>query len=91
MRVQQANVLAHQQRTDQRKVFAAPARVLGEFGAQFRALVEIAVAPHVHDLIERADLGRPVAFELAEIIAADVVRHRARRLDHVAEVPGLTV
>src|SRR6266496_3862519 len=39
----------------------------------------------MQDLIERPDLGRPVTFELAEIILADFARHRARRLDHVAE------
>src|SRR2546423_14603000 len=36
-------------------------------------------------LVERADLGRPVTFELAEIVFADFARPRARRLDHVAE------
>src|SRR5437763_16536446 len=39
----------------------------------------------MQDLIERADLGRPVTFELTEIVLADFARHRARRLDHVAE------
>src|SRR5229473_2107785 len=87
--VEQADVLAHQQRTDQRQVLAAPARVLGEFSAQSRALAEIAVAPQMHDLIEGADLARPVAFKLAVVILADIARYGTRRLDHVAEAAGL--
>src|SRR5436190_24274407 len=39
----------------------------------------------MQDLVERADLGRPVTFELAKVVLADFARHRARRLDHVAE------
>src|SRR3984893_7174066 len=83
--VEQADVLAQQQSTDQRNVLAGPARVVGEFAAQFGALIETAVAPQMHDLIERADLGHPVAFELAVVVLADVARYGARRLYHIAE------
>src|SRR6266851_1159356 len=41
------------------------------------------------DLIERADLRRPVALKLAVLVLADVARHCACRLDHVAESAGL--
>src|ERR1700730_3867455 len=43
----------------------------------------------MHDLIERADLGHPVAFEPAVVVLADVARYGARRLDHIAKRPGL--
>jgi hypothetical protein len=36
----------------------------------------------------RTDLGHPVAFELAVVVATDVARHRARRLDHIADRAG---
>src|SRR5206468_2587700 len=77
--------LPHQQGADQRHILAGPARVLGQFGPHPRALVETVVAPHVQDLIERPDLGRPIAFELAVVVFADVTRNGARDLDHVAE------
>src|SRR5882724_2337322 len=43
----------------------------------------------MHDLIERADLRRPVALKLAVLVLADVARHGACRLDHLAESAGL--
>src|SRR5712691_1921279 len=43
----------------------------------------------MHDLIERADLGRPVTFKLAVVILADLARNGARRLHHVADGAGL--
>src|SRR5258708_32864741 len=43
----------------------------------------------MHDVIEGADVGPPVAIKLAEIILADIARHGARRLDHVADGAGL--
>jgi hypothetical protein len=43
----------------------------------------------MHDLIERTDLGRPVAFKLAVVIVSDIARHGARRLHHVADGAGL--
>src|SRR5882724_740295 len=42
----------------------------------------------MHDLIERPDLGHPVTFKLAVVILADLARHGARRLHHVAECAG---
>src|SRR5882672_9898533 len=74
---------------DQRRILAAPARVPGELTAQSRTLVEVAVAPQMHDLIEGSDLGRPVTFKLAVVILADFARHGARRLHHVADGAGL--
>jgi hypothetical protein len=62
--------------------------MLRELSPHPRTLVKTVVAPHVQDLIERSDLSRPIAFELAVIILANVARHRARGLDHVAERAG---
>jgi hypothetical protein len=52
--LQQANVLSQQVGADQGNIFAVPAAIFAEFGAQARPLVEIAVAPKVHDLVERS-------------------------------------
>src|SRR5205814_9529750 len=79
----------HQQGPDQRHILTGPAWILRKLGPHPRALIKTVVAPHVHDLIERPDLGRPVALELAVIVLADVARHGARGLDHVAERAGL--
>ena len=43
----------------------------------------------MHDLIERANIGQPIALKFAVIILADVARQSARRLDHIAKASGL--
>ena len=60
---------------------------LASSAAQPRALVEIGVAPQVHHLVERADLGHPVALELAVVVLADLATEGAgdpRNLRHGA-------
>ena len=57
--VEQPHLLADQVGPGQRDVLARPARVLAELAAQARALVEVAVAPQVHDLVEMARSRSP--------------------------------
>jgi hypothetical protein len=43
----------------------------------------------MHDLIQRANFGQPIALKFAVVIFADVARQGTCRLDHVAEAAGL--
>jgi hypothetical protein len=79
--------MADQVGTDQRDVLGDPPRVSAEVIAQPRPLIQVRIAPQVHHLIERPDLGLPIAFELAVVVLANVPRHRAGGCHHVVERP----
>ena len=60
------DVVAHQ-----REVFRRPSFVIRKLVAKPLTFVAVGVAPEVHHLVERADLGDPAALELPVVVAAD--------------------
>src|SRR6266542_1266138 len=85
--VHHAQVLALDPRPDGRHVLLGPVLVLRELAAQALAIVQAVVLPQMPDLVQRAELGRPVAVVDAVIVAAyrpadhlgglEVLRHLA--------------
>src|SRR3546814_524185 len=69
-RAQEANFLVHDVRPDARYVLVAPGRQRTELLAQSLARLEAVVAPQMHHLVQRADIGVPVALEHAVVVAA---------------------
>ena len=86
--VHQANVLAHELGAEDGQVVLRPGPVLRERRAQAPALVQALVAPQVHDLAERTDLGGPVALELAVVVAANRAADLGGVLHHRANLAG---
>ena len=76
------DVLTDEVLSDEGDVLLPPPLVLRELAPEPLALVEVGVAPQVHDLVERADLGQPVAFQLPVVVAADRAADLARVLRH---------
>src|SRR5258705_408076 len=58
-----------------------PGRLLGEARAGFRAVLEVAEAPEMHELVQGAELGEPEAFLLAVLVAADLAADVAGELE----------
>src|SRR5882672_3103816 len=65
-RLQEAVLLREEQRLHLPEI-RMPRRVLRHFLAPRRAVVEVFEAPHEHDLVEVAGLGREIADELSEV------------------------
>src|SRR5205823_13907053 len=77
-------LLRDHQRTDLRDVLLRPRVVLRELAAQPIALDEVGIAPEVHVLVERAELARPAALELAVPVAPDLAAHLGVELEVLA-------
>ncbi len=71
LRVHQADLLAPNQGPHLGCIILDPFGVLPQAGANFLAVVQIVVRPHVGDLVQGAEFGEPVAFAGAVIVAAD--------------------
>ena len=76
------DVLADEVLADEGDVLLPPPLVLRELAPESLALVEVGVAPQVHHLVEGADLGQPVAFQLPVVVAANRAADLARVLRH---------
>ena len=87
-RVEEPDVLADEVLADERDVLLRPPFVLRELPPQPLPFVEIGVAPEVHHLVERADLGQPVALQLPVVVAADCAADLARVLRHGRSAAG---
>src|SRR5258705_1894162 len=82
-RRQDLHVLVDDEVTD----LGGPVRILGGLGPDARALGEILVAPHMDDLVERADLGAPEGGERRVLLA--VLVGLAVALLHLGQAAGL--
>src|SRR6185295_7940135 len=65
-----------------------PRLVLGQLTAQAIALDEVGIAPQVHVLVERAELRRPAALELAVLVAADLAADLGVELEVLGLLAG---
>src|SRR5262249_53825795 len=63
--------------------------VLGGLAAEAVALVEARIAPQVDVLVQHAELGRPAAFELAVLVAADLAADLGVELEVFGLLAGL--
>src|SRR5471032_2168155 len=86
--VHEAQILTHHAAADDRDVLLGPVLVLLQLGAKPRALLVAVVLPEMPDLVERAELGCPVAVVDAVVVATRRAADRLGSLEIFRHLAG---